>query len=103
MSWTTRLGSSSVIEASASIANDAVDGASAEEDGIYVITVMVTDPSGESGESTDTKVVVITATDVDEIPEREGRRTALTAPDHGSYGRRERKPSRRGRPSLTKH
>ena len=29
---------------------------------------MVTDPSGESGGSTDTKVVVITATDVDEVP-----------------------------------
>ena len=39
-----------------------------QEDGIYVITVMVTDPSGDSGGSTDTKVVVITATDVDEVP-----------------------------------
>ena len=29
---------------------------------------MVTDPSGDSGDSTDTKVVVITATDVDEVP-----------------------------------
>ena len=74
------LGSSSVIDASASIANDAVDGASAEEDGIYVITVMVTDPSGESGESTDTKVVVITATDVDEIPSVKAA-DGTTAPD----------------------
>ena len=49
-------------------ANNAVDGAATKEDGIYVITVMVTDPSGDAGGSTDTKVVVITATDVDEVP-----------------------------------
>ena len=54
-------------------ANDAVDGDSTENDGIYVITVMVTDPTGELGGSTDTKVVVITATDVDEAPSVAGR------------------------------
>ena len=62
------LGSGSVNGNAADIADEAVAGASAEEDGIYIITVMVTDPSGESGGSTDTKVVVITATDVDEVP-----------------------------------
>ena len=63
------LGSVSVTDAAASIADDAVDTASAADDGIYIITVMVTDPSGDSGGgSTDTKVVVITATDVDEVP-----------------------------------
>ena len=50
------------------IANHAVETASEAADGIYIITVMVTDPSGEESESTDTKVVVITATDVDEVP-----------------------------------
>ena len=63
-----------------SIANDAVETASAEADGIYVITVMVTDPSGDTGGSTDTKVVVITATDVDEVPSVAGRDDD-TAPD----------------------
>ena len=74
------LGSGVVSGNAASIANRAVEGASAEEDGIYVITVMVTDPSGESGDSTDTKVVVITATDVDEVPSVAGRDNA-TDPD----------------------
>ena len=63
------LGSVSVTDAAATIADNAVDTASAADDGIYIITVMVTDPSGDSGGgSTDTKVVVITATDVDEVP-----------------------------------
>ena len=62
------LGSEEVTDNAASIADAAVDTASAADDGIYIITVMVTDPSGESGDSTDTKVVVITATDVDEVP-----------------------------------
>ncbi len=62
------LGSGSVAGATATIADAAVENASAEFDGIYIITVMVTDPSGDSGDSTDTKVVVITATDVDEGP-----------------------------------
>ena len=61
-------------------ANDAVVGAAIKEDGIYVITVMVTDPSGDPDGSTDTKVVVITATDVDEVPSVAGRDDA-TAPD----------------------
>ena len=62
------LGSVDVQGSTANIADAAVDGASDPDDGIYIITVMVTDPSGESGENTDTKVVVITATDVDEVP-----------------------------------
>ena len=62
------LGSESVGGATAITADAAVEGASDADDGIYIITVMVTDPSGDSGDSTDTKVVVITATDVDEIP-----------------------------------
>ena len=74
------LGSETVSGSTASLANAAVEGASDEEDGIYIITVMVTDPSGESGESTDTKVVVITATDVDEVPSVAGEDDA-TDPD----------------------
>ena len=74
------LGSDVVSGATASIADAAVAGASAGEDGIYIITVMVTDPSGESGESTDTKVVVITATDVDEVPSVKAA-DGTTAPD----------------------
>ena len=62
------LGSGDVQGSTANIADAAVDRASDPDDGIYIITVMVTDPSGESGENTDTKVVVITATDVDEVP-----------------------------------
>ena len=43
---------------------------------------MVTDPSGDSdGGSTDTKVVVITATDVDEVPSVAGRGRCTAAPD----------------------
>ena len=43
-------------------------------DGIYVITVMVTDPSGaeDSPVGEDTIVVTITATDVDEAPSVKG-------------------------------
>ena len=74
------LGSESVGGATASTADAAVETASEANDGIYVITVMVTDPSGDSGDSTDTKVVVITATDVDEIPSVAGRDDA-TDPD----------------------
>ena len=62
------LGSEATTGPASGIANAAVEDASDAEDGIYVITVMVTDPSGELNESTDTKVVVITATDVDEVP-----------------------------------
>ena len=46
----------------------------AASDGIYVITVMVTDPTGASDnpEGQDTIVVTITATDVDEAPSVKG-------------------------------
>ena len=54
-------------------ANQAVESSAEAEDGIYVITVMVTDPSGDEEGSTDTKVVVITATDVDEVPSVKGQ------------------------------
>ena len=62
-------------------ANNAVAGSADSEDGIYVITVLVTDPSGDGEQgSTDTKVVVITATDVDEVPSVKGQ-NELTEPD----------------------
>ena len=67
------LGSVVTTSPASGIANAAVQDASDAEDGIYVITVMVTDPSGEQNESTDTKVVVITTTDVDELPSVAGR------------------------------
>ena len=73
------LGSEATTGLAIDIANAAVEDASDAEDGIYVITVMVTDPSGELNESTDTKVVVITATDVDEVPSVAGSDDA-TAP-----------------------
>ena len=58
----------------ASIANALVEGASAAGNGIYVIVVMATDPTGESdsGGGEDNIVVVITATDVDEAPSVKG-------------------------------
>ena len=65
-------GSARTTGAAQSIADDAVPTASAEEDGIYVITVTVTDPTGISGEDTDSVVVVITATNVDEAPSVKG-------------------------------
>ena len=74
------LGSGATTGLAIDIANAAVEDASDAEDGIYVITVMVTDPSGELNGSTDTKVVVITATDVDEVPSVAGSDDA-TAPD----------------------
>ena len=75
------LGSVSTSGQAAADANNAVEGSAQEEDGIYVITVMVTDPSGdgEAG-SNDTKVVVITATDVDEVPSVKGQNEE-TEPD----------------------
>ena len=75
------LGSVLVQGQTATDANEAVSGSSAADDGIYVITVMVTDPAGDGvNGSTDTKVVVITATDVDEDPSVKGQ-NELTEPD----------------------
>ena len=61
-------GSETTTGTAASDANDVVPTASEPMDGIYVITVTVTDPTGNSGEDTDSIVVVITATNVDEAP-----------------------------------
>ena len=60
--------------ADASTANDLVADASTAGNGIYIIAVMATDPTGASDnpESEDRIVVVITATDVDEAPSVKG-------------------------------
>ena len=52
----------------------------AASDGIYVITVMVTDPTGasDSPEGEDSIVVTITATDVDEAPSVKGANPLMT-------------------------
>ena len=62
-------------------ANAAVMESAAANDGIYVIVVTVTDPSGDrDDENTDSVVVVITATNVDEAPSVKGK-DFETAPD----------------------
>ena len=60
--------------ADASIANALVADASTAANGIYIIAVMATDPTGasDSPEGEDRIVVVITATDVDEAPSVKG-------------------------------